>query len=1202
MGALVPESRACLCPRSLAWAIGMLVCCLLAQGRLAPVASTLVLHSGGALSARSSGGLERLPVAAQGPVSAVLGRDDRWFSIRDLRGVNAPQGLELRFGDGNVVIGSGSARVSLGLASVGRPRDAVALSHTASPLVYGNRVSYSLGAVREWFVNGPLGLEQGFDVTRRPRGAGAIQLGIAVDGTEGVTLDGRRAASWKLPEGRVLRYSGLSATDAAGRHLDTSLRVRHGRLSILVDDRGARYPIHVDPLIQQGAKLVGTGESGAGWLGFTVAVSSDGNTALIGAPFDGTSGAAWVFTRSGSTWSQQGTKLIGDCTSSCAGPNGTGESSSGRFGLSVALSGDGNTALIGAPSDSNADGSAWVFTRSGSSWSQQGTKLRADCGSPGPCNGPDGTGEAGAGQLGSSVALSADGSTALLGAAADDSSAGAAWVFTRSAGSWSDQSGKLTGDCTVGCGGIGGTGETGAGELGFAVALTADGNTAVLGAPGDDSGAGAAWVFTRSGSAWSAQGTKLVGDCTSGCSGANGTGENGAADFGDFVALPAPLAGSNSATDSNTALIGGPLDNSNSGAVWVFTRSGSTWSQQGAKLVGDCTSSCSGASGVGEVGGGAFGASLALSTSGNTALIGGLFDNSQAGAAWVFTRSAGAWSELGSKLVANCTGACGTNGTGESGAGQFGSGVALSGDGNTALVGARLDNGDSGAGWVFVTQPPPTVTGVAPSAGTTAGGTSVVVTGTNFINVTGVSFGSAAVTGFTVNNLNQITATSPPGAGTVDVTVATAAGTSGASASDRFTYLVPTAVSVVCSPGLVVVGQSSACVTTVSSVSGVPGGVVRFGSGGAGSFAAGGSCALSGSGASASCSVLYTPSGVGSDTITASYGGDASHAGSSGSTVLVVGPAVGGGASVVVACSPGTVMAGQSTRCTVKVASLSGGGPSPTGIVQMVGGGGPALSGGGSCTLAPASASTAVCSTVFTVGAGASNTYMVIATYGGDGNYASGSGLTSFAAAAPAGVAAAVAVVRGVVSIKDSTGTFIPIKGSTVSVPVDSTIDATKGVIRVSTAADYRPVTDPRHHEQVGTFSEAIFEIKQLTKRQALARLRAKQRRRLFQIIPSTDLQLLSAPGALTKARCRPHSPNPGNGLVRAITGTAKGFYRTLAANSITTIHNATWIVEDRCDATITEVGKGTATVTPTHQPHPHPITIHADKASRSKA
>ena len=173
MGALVPESRACLCPRSLAWAIGMLVCCLLAQGRLAPVASTLVLHSGGALSARSSGGLERLPVAAQGPVSAVLGRDDRWFSIRDLRGVNAPQGLELRFGDGNVVIGSGSARVSLGLASVGRPRDAVALSHTASPLVYGNRVQLLARSrarvVRQWSARVGAGLRRDTPAARSGR-------------------------------------------------------------------------------------------------------------------------------------------------------------------------------------------------------------------------------------------------------------------------------------------------------------------------------------------------------------------------------------------------------------------------------------------------------------------------------------------------------------------------------------------------------------------------------------------------------------------------------------------------------------------------------------------------------------------------------------------------------------------------------------------------------------------------------------------------------------------------------------------------------------------------------------------------------------------------------------------------------------------------------------------------------------------------
>jgi Divergent InlB B-repeat domain len=70
----------------------------------------------------------------------------------------------------------------------------------------------------------------------------------------------------------------------------------------------------------------------------------------------------WVFTRSGSTWSQQGTKLVGDCPNSCSGPNGTGETSPfGIFAGSIALSGDGNTALIGS-FDQSREGAAWVFT------------------------------------------------------------------------------------------------------------------------------------------------------------------------------------------------------------------------------------------------------------------------------------------------------------------------------------------------------------------------------------------------------------------------------------------------------------------------------------------------------------------------------------------------------------------------------------------------------------------------------------------------------------------------------------------------------------------------------------------------------------------------------------------------------------------------------------------------------------------------
>ena len=140
-----------------------------------------------------------------------------------------------------------------------------------------------------------------------------------------------------------------------------------------------------------------------------MALSGDGDTALIGGPDDaGHTGAAWVFTRSGSTWTQQGAKLTG-----------RGETGLGTFGWSVALSADGNTALIGARGDNTGQGAAWLFTRSGSTWTEQGAKLT-------------GRGETGPGLFGTSVALSANASTALIGAQDNAANAGAAWVFQAS--------------------------------------------------------------------------------------------------------------------------------------------------------------------------------------------------------------------------------------------------------------------------------------------------------------------------------------------------------------------------------------------------------------------------------------------------------------------------------------------------------------------------------------------------------------------------------------------------------------------------------------------------------------------------------------------------------------------------------------------------------------------------------------------------
>jgi hypothetical protein len=405
--------------------------------------------------------------------------------------------------------------------------------------------------------------------------------------------------------------------------------------------------------VQQGPKLTGSdavpGIGGNGSKqGASVALSADGNTAIVGGPDDETGhlassiGAAWVYTRSGGVWTQQGPKLVG---TGAVGTNGGGAAQ----GTSVALSADGNTAIVGGPDDNSGAGAIWVFTRSGGVWTQQGSKLV-------------GTGAAGNAEQGQSVALSADGNTAIVGGPNDNYNppsalaVGAIWVFTRSGGVWTQQGSKLVG-----------TGSAGNAEQGQSVALSADGNTAIVGGPDDafsqvtpPSGTGAAWVFTRSGGVWTQQGSKLVG-----------TGALGRAAQGQSVALSA---------DSSTAIIGGPQDNSGVGAAWVFTPSGGVWTQQGPKLVG-------GANGGFSEQGGAVG----LSGDGNTAIVGG---PNNAGAIWVFTRSGGVWPQLGAELVG--TGAVGPDGA------EQGASVAITADASTLIEGGPEDAIGVGAAWVFV--------------------------------------------------------------------------------------------------------------------------------------------------------------------------------------------------------------------------------------------------------------------------------------------------------------------------------------------------------------------------------------------------------------------------------------------------------------------------------------------------------------------
>ena len=315
---------------------------------------------------------------------------------------------------------------------------------------------------------------------------------------------------------------------------------------------------------------------------------------------------------------------------------GTGHTGHPQQGCAVSLSSDGNTAIVGGLADSGAHGAAWIFTRSGGVWSQQGSKLF-------------GTGNTGTSFEGNAVALSADGNTAIVGGQSDNSNQGAAWIFTRSGGVWSQQGNKLVG-----------TGNVGAAEQGFAVALSADGNTAISSGYLDNSNQGAVWIFTRSAGVWTQEGSKLVG-----------TGNVGTAQQGYSVSL---------SSDGNTAVVGGITDSSYHGAVWVFTRSGGVWSQQGSKIVG-----------TGGVGSSQQGFSVALSSDGNTLISSGETDSSGHGASWIITRSGGVWTQEGSKLV----------GTGNSGAAQVGYSVSISSDGNTAIAGGVGDSSFEGAVWVF---------------------------------------------------------------------------------------------------------------------------------------------------------------------------------------------------------------------------------------------------------------------------------------------------------------------------------------------------------------------------------------------------------------------------------------------------------------------------------------------------------------------
>jgi hypothetical protein len=376
-----------------------------------------------------------------------------------------------------------------------------------------------------------------------------------------------------------------------------------------------RAAIHRALGYSQQSEVAASDAASGDQFGWSVALSAEGTTALVGAPFRNSgAGTVYAFSLRRGTWTQAAELTASDAAAGA------------EFGWSVALSALGTTALIGAPFGKTAEGAAYVFTLRRGTWSQaaelttagvsdtpligasfigakaiRGTdSFLASC-ADSPCSvchtSPcvDWTSPPQAGDyFGWSVALSAPGSTALVGVRGYNSGTGSAFVFTLGRGGWSPAGLLAASD--------GASGD----QFGWSVALSAPGSTALVGARGHNSQTGAAYVFTLQRGAWSQVGELTASDAAV------------SDEFGFAVQLSA-LGG--------TALIGAPEHNTTGGA-YIFTGRWGAWSQAGELTASDAAVFDD------------FGWAVALSAPGGAALIGAPGHNSDNGAAYVFAPGA----------------------------------------------------------------------------------------------------------------------------------------------------------------------------------------------------------------------------------------------------------------------------------------------------------------------------------------------------------------------------------------------------------------------------------------------------------------------------------------------------------------------------------------------------------------------------------
>jgi len=642
-----------------------------------------------------------LPAPAQAAISAAIGRDQAEYHAALLDDgsfeiANPAQNLHANFSTDAATVRAGKVEWNLRLSAWGYG-DAFQPVENIAPTATANRVEYLRGALTEWYVNGPLGLEQGFTLAQPPAEANGepltLALALSSDLRAKVNVERDGLTLTRADGVGVLVYRGLHAYDTAGRVLPAWLEVRDWRMEVgrwrlkvgdwmrlqpptlrlrsgqaanlyvHVDDRGASYPITIDPYVQR-AKLTAADGAAYDYFARSVAISSDGNTIVVGAYGDdiganSSQGAAYVFVKPSGGWTTMTE------TAKLTASDGVADD---EFGYSVAISGDDTTIVVGARYDnidSRADqGSAYVFVKPGGGWVgnlNETARLTAADG-------------AAYDYFGTSVAINSDGTTIVVGARGDDNNKGSAYVFVKPGGGWG--TGAPTGaKFTASDGGI-------SDWFGISVATSGDGNTIVVGASWDDNGAnfqqGSAYVYVKPGGGWAnmTETAQLIAS-------------DGAAhdQFGYSVAISG---------DGNTIVVGAPTDDigaNNQGSAYVYMKPGGGWGA-GTPTEAKLTASDGAADDD-------FGVSVAISGDGTTVVVGAYWNNigviADQGSVYVFVKPGGGWVNMTetAQLIAS-DGAMNDD---------FGISVAIGGDGKTIVVGAWWDdigvNTNQGSAYIF---------------------------------------------------------------------------------------------------------------------------------------------------------------------------------------------------------------------------------------------------------------------------------------------------------------------------------------------------------------------------------------------------------------------------------------------------------------------------------------------------------------------